>query len=243
MQSQRLEYRPSMKCPHCLVEFHAAQTLWSITLGRDSEGNWLLERTACPSCNRFIISLSSGPTLINAQGAAVGNVAGGSTGLRLNTTNHDLMVWPKGISRAPVPVEVPAGIVEDYQEACLVLSDSPKASAALSRRCLQNLLRTAAGVKPGNLDSEIQQVLDAGKLPAQIAENIDAVRHIGNFAAHPNKSQSTGEVLPVEPHEAEWNLDVLESLFDFYFVQPARAKARRDALNKKLADAGKPALK
>jgi hypothetical protein len=49
--------------------------------------------------------------------------------------------------------------------------------------------------------------------------------------------------LPVELGEAEWNLDVLESLFDFYFVQPARAKAKRDALNKKLADAGKPPLK
>ena len=53
------------------------------------------------------------------------------------------------------------GIVEDYKEACLVLSDSPKASAALSRRCLQNLLRGAAGVKPGDLSIEIQQVYTA----------------------------------------------------------------------------------
>jgi hypothetical protein len=154
-----------------------------------------------------------------------------------------IRVWPKGVSRAPVPTEVPPEIVEDYREACLVLGDSPKASAALSRRCLQNLLRGAGGVKHGDLSAEIQQVLDSGKLPTQIADNIDAIRHIGNFAAHPNKSRSTGEVLPVELGEAEWNLDVLESLFDFYFVQPARAKAKRDALNKKLADAGKPPLK
>ncbi len=153
------------------------------------------------------------------------------------------MVRPKGVSRAPVPVEVPSDIVDDYEEACLVLSDSPKASAALSRRCLQNLLRKAAGVTPGNLIGEIQQVLDSGKLPSSIAENIDAVRNIGNFAAHPSKSNSTGEIVPVEPHEAEWNLDVLELLFDFYFVEPARARARRDALNKKLQDAGRPPLK
>jgi hypothetical protein len=113
----------------------------------------------------------------------------------------------------------------------------------ISRRCLQNLLRLAAGVKHGDLSIEIQQVLDSGKLPTTIADNIDAVRNIGNFAAHPNKSKSTGEIVPVEPDEAEWNLDVLESLFDFYFVQPARAKAKRDALNKKLTDAGKPPLK
>jgi hypothetical protein len=43
--------------------------------------------------------------------------------------------------------------------------------------------------------------------------------------------------------EAEWLLDVLEGLFDFYFVQPALLKAKRDALNKKLKDAGKPAMK
>jgi hypothetical protein len=153
------------------------------------------------------------------------------------------MVRPKAISRAPIPPEVPAAIAEDYKEACMVLSDSPKASAALRRRCLQTLLRQAASVKPADLSAEIQQVLDSGKLPSGIGENIDAVRHIGNFAAHPNKSRSTGEIVAVEPHEAEWNLDVLESLFDFYFVEPARAKARRDALNKKLQDAGKPPLK
>jgi hypothetical protein len=52
-----------------------------------------------------------------------------------------------------------------------------------------------------------------------------------------------GEIVDVKPHEAEWNLDLLESLFDFYYVQPARAKAKRDAFNKKLVDAGKQPLK
>jgi hypothetical protein len=72
---------------------------------------------------------------------------------------------------------------------------------------------------------------------------VDAVRNIGNFAAHPIKATATGEVLPVEPGEAEWNLDVLEALFDFFFVQPAVIKRKRDALNKKLASAGKPPVK
>jgi hypothetical protein len=71
-------------------------------------------------------------------------------------------------------------------------------------------------------------------------EMVDAVRNIGNFAAHPMKSQKSGEILPVEPGEAEWNLDVLESLFDFFFVQPTLIRGKREALNKKLAEAGKP---
>ena len=49
--------------------------------------------------------------------------------------------------------------------------------------------------------------------------------------------------MEVEPKEAEWLLNWLDGLFDFYFVQPARAKARRDALNAKLQDAGKPPMK
>jgi hypothetical protein len=68
------------------------------------------------------------------------------------------------------------------------------------------------------------------------------VRQIGNFAAHPIKSTSTGEIVDVEEGEAEWNLDVLESLFDFYFVQPAIAAKRKADLNKKLKDAGKPPI-
>lgn len=105
------------------------------------------------------------------------------------------------------------------------------------------MLRDEAKVKHQDLFNEIQELLDRGTLPSHIADSVDAVRNIGNFAAHPIKSQSSGEIVPVEPGEAEWNLDVLESLFDFYFVSPARTKARKDALNKKLSDAGKPPLK
>jgi hypothetical protein len=108
---------------------------------------------------------------------------------------------------------------------------------------LQLVLRDEAKVKSQDLSKEIQELLDRGTLPSHIAESLDAVRNIGNFAAHAIKSKSTGEIVPVEPGEAEWNLDVLESLFDFYFVGPARTKARKAALEKKLADAGKPKLK
>jgi hypothetical protein len=57
-----------------------------------------------------------------------------------------------------------------------------------------------------------------------------------DFAAHPVKSQHSGEIMPAEPHEAEWNLDVFDSLFDVYYVQPARRAERRAALNAKLSN-------
>lgn len=153
-----------------------------------------------------------------------------------------MLVWPKGVSRAPIPPEVPPGIAGDYEEACLVLSDSPKASAALSRRCLQAILRDKAGTTKKDLNDQIEEVIQAAKIPTHIADGLHAVRNIGNFAAHPMKSTTTGVIIDVEPGEAEWNLDVLELLFDFYFVQPAVAAKRKAELNKKLKAAGKPEL-
>jgi len=119
------------------------------------------------------------------------------------------------------------------------MNDSPMASAALSRRCLQHILRESGGIKEGTLAAEIDQVLKAGRLPNSVAEALDAVREIGNFAAHPTKSTSTGDVIEVEPGEAEWNLNVVEALMDIYYVQPARLAAKKVALNLKLGDAGK----
>ncbi|MGD0115877.1 MAG: DUF4145 domain-containing protein [Dehalococcoidia bacterium] len=124
----------------------------------------------------------------------------------------------------------------------MVLADSPKASAALGRRCLQMVLRDKAGVKPSDLSKEIDEVISSNALPSHLANGLDAIRNIGNFAAHPMKSTNTGEIIDVEPGEAEWALDLLEGLFDFYFVQPAMLQRKRDALNQKLAEAGKPPM-
>ena len=214
-----------MKCPHCLTDFH--DTEQQFALGQDADDGWAVIKLHCPACRRFILYLAKGD-LHHGQ---------------MITIRSKRLFRPKGALRRPAPKEVPMEFAEDYTEACLVLPDSPKASAALSRRCLQQLLREAANVKPSDLSKEIQQVLDSGKLPSHIAEAIDAIRHTGNFAAHPIKTQTTGEIVPVEPGEAEWNLDVLESLFDFYFVQPALLKKKRDALNLKLKDVGKYPMK
>ena len=81
------------------------------------------------------------------------------------------------------------------------------------------------------------------ELPPYLADDIDAVRNIGNFAAHPNKNLETDEILDVEPNEAEWNLEVLQGLFDFYYVQKKRSEERRAKLNEKLEVSGKPLMK
>ena len=44
------------------------------------------------------------------------------------------MVYPLGSTRPPCPKEVPDAISKDYNQACLIESLSPEASAALARR-------------------------------------------------------------------------------------------------------------
>jgi hypothetical protein len=217
-----------MKCPHCTVEFHDNETV--LRLQDDPDGCWGVGMQRCAACNRLVVTLFAADYYYDMNGS-------------FSEPHTSYLVRPKSANRPPVPPQVPVKYSDDYREACLVLNDSAKASAALSRRCLQHILREEAKVVAPNLYGEIQAVIDKGLLPSHISESLDAVRNIGNFAAHPIKSQSTGEIVAVEPGEADWNLDVLESLFDFYFVLPARTKERKEALNKKLSDAGKPKIK
>ncbi|MBA7497829.1 hypothetical protein ES704_00561 [subsurface metagenome] len=141
-------------------------------------GGWVLIRRDCPACKRMILRLLNGLPVYNQF----------SQFIKIKEASKDFLVRPNGISRPPCPSEVTKKFAEDYTKACLVIADSPKASAALNRRCLQNILLEVAGVKHDNLHNEIQEVIDKGTLPTYIVEVIDAVRNIGNFAAHPFKS-------------------------------------------------------
>jgi hypothetical protein len=220
-----------MKCGHCLTDFHS--NLERYDLGRDIESDWIIYKFTCPTCNKFNLYLIESTAIRTASGSFV------NTGqVKMNKLIH-----PKAISRIPISPEVPTDFLREYEEACMVISDSPMASAALSRRSLQHILRDKGKFKAKSLAEEIQQAIDSKTLPSYITESIDAIRNIGNFAAHPLKSTNTGEIMPVEPGEAEWNLDVVELLFDFYFVQPSIIQKKRDELNKKLSEAGKPPMK
>jgi hypothetical protein len=226
----------TMKCPHCLENYFEEWKELYCRPGEaylsDGDGEWMLEYCRCPQCMRVVIQLT--------QMVMVPVEPGGP---KLRTLKAIELVRPKSFARATLPSEVPVTFANDYREAWHVLDASPKASAALSRRCLQRLLVDVGGTKGRDLSDQIQDILDSKVLPTYLAEEIDAVRHLGNFAVHPNKSQNTGEIIEVEPGEAEWTLDILENLFDFYFVQPARLKSKRDSLNQKLRDTCKPPMK
>ncbi len=152
------------------------------------------------------------------------------------------LIYPQSKS-SQIGEEVPEHYSKDFAEAAEVLPISAKASAALSRRILQDVLREELGIKKANLVKEIEEFIQRSDVPTYLGDAVDAVRNVGNFAAHPLKDTNTGEVVEVEAGEAEWLLEVNESLFDFVFVQPQRLEERKKKLNIKLKTLGKPSMK
>ena len=187
-----------MKCPHCAIHFHEN---WDahymdrgsgVVLSPDTGAGryWYYRSALCPGCRDVTIEVARHH---NAE----------------NLGEPWRQIYPIGANRGPVPPIVPPDVAQDYIEACNVLPISAKASAALSRRCLQNILH-AHGYKAKDLAKEIDLLLnepDPKKaLPHRLRETVDGIRNFGNFSAHPIDDKTTLQVIEVEPHEAEWCL-------------------------------------
>lgn len=225
-----------MICPHCSKGIHfireeqfALEYDSEESLGRAFEGGF------CPSCQNIIVISYTGEYSINNKG--IGYVE------RDETNPYVALVYPyQSNHKISSSEEVPRIYLNDYREALEVQAISPKASAALSRRCLQNFLHNELNIKKKNLAQEIEHFVQNEQAPSYIIDSVDAIRNIGNFAAHPIKNTNTGEIVDVEPGEAEWLLEVLEMLFDFYFVYPKKIERRKEELNNKLRSLGKPVM-
>jgi hypothetical protein len=225
-----------MQCPHCCIHFHDNWAEFGFTRGQnnlyvqlgDSYHYWSYRSALCPACGDVTIQIAT------------------REGRTKDLLEGWRQVYPIGANRGPVASDVPADIAQDYVEACNVLPISAKASAALSRRSLQDMLH-ANGYKAKDLAKEIDLLLsepDATKaLPHKLRVTVDGIRNFGNFSAHPIDDKTTLQVIDVEPHEAEWCLEIIEELFEHFYVGPAAAKAKKAALDAKLAAAGKPPSK
>lgn len=112
------------------------------------------------------------------------------------------------------PEYIPTAIRQDYEEACSIVSLSPKASATLSRRCLQGMIRDFWAIKEPNLAKEISQL--EGKIPAQQWKVINGVRRIGNIGAHMEKDINL--IVDIDPDEAEKLLKLIELLIDKWYI-------------------------
>lgn len=143
---------------------------------------------------------------------------------------------PNGIFKQ-FPDYVPKPILADYKEAVLIKDLSPKASATLSRRCLQGMIRDVWNVKPARLVDEIRAI--EGQIETNMWKAIDAIRNIGNIGAHMEKDINV--IVDVDPGEAEMLIGLLELLIQEWYVEKHERQLRIDAITALAAE--KKALK
>lgn len=112
------------------------------------------------------------------------------------------------------PEYIPLAIRQDYEEACAIQELSPKASATLSRRCLQGMIRDYWKVTKPRLVDEIEAVKD--RVDPLTWSSIDAVRKVGNIGAHMEKDINM--IVDVEPNEAGLLINLIEILVKDWYV-------------------------
>jgi hypothetical protein len=221
-----------MICPHCGIGVSIEFEEYGHVNSNDEKLHEI-QQGNCPECNGLIVCLNSGHFQNELIHGEMQNVF---------VSKQKFLLYPLNSSRL-VEKETPSSYKKDFLEACNVLPISPKASAALSRRILQQILHDEYKIKRKNLVEEIEEFLKNASIPSYVKGAVDAVRNYGNFAAHPTKDTNTGEIVEVEAGEAEWLIEVLEALFDITFVQPKRLEEKQKQLNEKLSKVGKPPMK
>ena len=170
-----------------------------------------------PACREIVLEARFGKAMISS-----GNY-------RLSELFEKWVLRPSSMA-LNFPEYVPSPIRQDYEEACKIRDLSPKASATLSRRCLQGIIRDFKGIVKKRLVDEIDALRD--EVDPDTWAAIDAVRQIGNIGAHMEKD--INEIVDVEPEEAQLLIELIETLIKDWYI--ARNK-RQEHLAKIIAAA------
>lgn len=145
---------------------------------------------------------------------ACGNVSVLTTGLGSQYKDVTTYIHPKS-KAIQFPDYIPQQIREDYEEAYAILHLSPKASATLSRRCLQGMIRDFFKVPNSTLFKEIDDISD--KVSPTIRNVLDSVRKIGNIGAHMEKDVNL--ILEISDGESEKLLKLIELLIKNWYIE------------------------
>ena len=222
-------------CPYCNRDTTITDTYhhsWFQITDKNSDGyryfNTHIIVCPNPKCAKFALWIVMHEYIYSAGGWTIGNA--------LQTWN---LIPPS--SAKVFPDYVPQPIRDDYLEACLIRDLSPKASATLSRRCLQGMIRNFWGIVEKRLFDEIAALEE--KVDAATWSAIDAVRSVGNIGAHMEKDIDV--IVDVEPNEAQLLIGLIELLVkDWYIARYDRQERLKAIVNMKEAkDAAKTGTK
>lgn len=192
----------SFTCPYCQKIFALHfQTYREIVI--DKEGHHPVKANSstvnieyfiCPNCD---------------------NISLFATGIGENIKFPKQQVLPLS-SAKQYPEYVPFQIRQDYQEAYSILELSPKASATLSRRCIQGMIHDRWHIVLKNLNQEISALKD--KIDPTLWSAIDALRQLGNIGAHMEKDINV--IVDIDSDEAHKLLALVEILIKDWYIVP-----------------------
>lgn len=167
-----------------------------------------------PECKRFTLTASPASYISAESGANIG------------TTEQVWRLVPPSAAKV-FPAYIPGPIIEDYTEARLIKDLSPKASATLSRRCLQGMIRDFWKIQKGRLYDEIEELKE--RVDPLTWEAIDAVRKVGNIGAHMEKDINL--IIDVDPMEAAKLIGLIELLLsDWYIARHNREERLKEVV-------------
>lgn len=139
------------------------------------------------------------------------------------------MIWPRTSNAEMAHADMPDSIKKDFEEARLVLNDSPRASAALLRLALQKLLSIVA--KKEGINEAIAELVSDG-LDTKVQEALDYCRIVGNNAVHP------GEInLDDSPEIAEILFQMINFIIEELISRPKKYAERFQSLPQGVRDA------
>ena len=142
-----------------------------------------------------------------------------ATGIGMTVRDVNIPIRPIS-SAKQFPQYIPEAIRQGYEEACAIISLSPKASATLSRRCLQGMIRDFWGITKPTINKEIDELKD--KIPADLWSSIDALRQLGNIGAHMEKD--TNVIVDIDPNEANSLIQLIELLMKEWYINREERK-------------------
>ena len=178
------------------------------------------------------------------------------------TENFIKMIIPS-ITVSARHLSVPKEIYRLYREACLVRVNSPAASAALARTCLDRMLRdywkgkinSGQRGNPNKDPTELKKLLDDGKskisdirkellkcgfISTEENEQIMSFLKVGNSAAHWQKNSPNLFWDKDSPHKVGLLTSTVESLFEEWYVRDHGKKERTRELKKLSVESKSP---
>lgn len=211
----------SWQCPYCshhsIIDGDNISSDYLIFDNRNKYGKLHLsfETITCPNskCKEFTVD------------AKIQELKATRPSYRFGKMLNSWRLRPQSSSK-PLPDYIPSAIKEDYEEACLILNLSPKASATLARRCLQGMIRNFWEVKPQNLAKEIESIKDDVEPDTWAA--IDVVRKVGNIGAHMEKD--INQIVEVDENEAGLLIGLIEMLIEEWYVSRYERQQRLEKI-------------